>query len=291
MAIETRWTHTASPDIAKLCEESKGVCVIPVGCIEKHGLHLPLGQDIIQASAIAYEASKLETAAVFPNFHYGDVSGQSPNMPTGTVNIPYKLRNKLLLTLCEQASRWGFKKILVFNGHGGNDPWLSSFQRILANEKRDFVMAYSTVSLPALRSMGQYLEENGTGSIPELTAEDEEYLIECNKNKIFGGHACLGETAHMMGIAPEAVHLERLGIETGISNGKTDYLSKEKISIPMAWDIDYCNNYAGEDHKCNERIGKASVRFAAEKFAVSIKAFKEDETATEWFLNKWQKGW
>ena len=99
--METRWLYTTSPDLKALCEESKGVCVIPVGCVEKHGLHLPLGQDIIQASTIAYEASQLETVAIFPDFTFGDVSGGSPNIPEGTVNLRLPLRNKLLLAMCE----------------------------------------------------------------------------------------------------------------------------------------------------------------------------------------------
>jgi creatinine amidohydrolase len=290
--METRWLYTASPDLKALCEESKGVCIIPVGCVEKHGLHLPLGQDIIQASAIAYKASQLETAAVFADFTFGDVSGGSPNIPEGTVNIPLDLRNKLLLALCEQVSRWGFHKILLCNGHGGNSPWIYQFLRKMSNEKRDFVVASYMISLPAPHKMAEILLEKGSGAIPELTAEDEALLIKYHEQNMFIGHACMGETAHMMGISPESVHLERLGIESGLSNHKTDYLAKEKIQIPRGWDINYANNFAGDDPVgCNERIGKASLRIEAERFAHSIKVYKEDEKIMRWLLDEYQKGW
>ena len=48
--METRWLYVTSEELEKLRDEVKGVCVIPMGAIEKHGLHLPLGTDIIQAS-------------------------------------------------------------------------------------------------------------------------------------------------------------------------------------------------------------------------------------------------
>jgi creatinine amidohydrolase len=268
------------------------VCVIPAGCVEKHGLHLPLGQDILQASAIAYEASKLETVAVFPDFTFGDVSGQSPNTPAGTLNIPLPLRNELLLVLCEQASRWGFHKILLYNGHGGNGPWLSQFKRKMANEKRDFVVASYMISLPAPHKMAEMIIAEGRGAIPELTAEDEELLLKYHEQNMFIGHACMGETAHMMGISPESVHLDRLGIESGLSNHKTDYLSKAKIQIPRGWDINYANNFSGDDPVgCNERIGRASVRIEAERFAAALKLYKEDQNITKWLLDDYQKGW
>ena len=43
--METRWLYTTSENFPALVEASKEVCVVPLGCVEKHGLHLPLGTD------------------------------------------------------------------------------------------------------------------------------------------------------------------------------------------------------------------------------------------------------
>ena len=59
--METRWMYRTSGDLGELLEASKGVCVMPIGCVEKHGLHLPLGTDIIHSSHIAHVASQMET--------------------------------------------------------------------------------------------------------------------------------------------------------------------------------------------------------------------------------------
>ena len=50
--METRWLYNTSETLPNLCEAADKTCVIPMGCVEKHGLHLPLGQDIIQASQL-----------------------------------------------------------------------------------------------------------------------------------------------------------------------------------------------------------------------------------------------
>ncbi len=292
MAKETRWLYTASCDLDALREESKGVCVIPMGCIEKHGLHLPLGTDILQASRIAYEASQLETVTVFADYTFGDVPLASPSSPPGTITLDVSIQMELLEELCEQIARWGYKKIFIFNGHGGNVPWLGTFLRNIALKKRSYIVGSTLISLPALHQMGQELVEHGSGYIPELTKEDEELLIKNYQEKITGGHACMGETAHMMGICPEAVHFDRLGIESGLSTHVTDHISSQKIDMTLVWDFNYPNTFAGHDPVgCNERIGKASIRMASERLAEKLKIFKEDEVMPKLLLEDYQKGW
>ena len=46
--METRWLYTNSYDFPALREASAYTCLIPMGCVEKHGLHLPLGTDILK---------------------------------------------------------------------------------------------------------------------------------------------------------------------------------------------------------------------------------------------------
>ncbi|MBQ9921954.1 MAG: creatininase family protein, partial [Clostridia bacterium] len=119
--METRWLYRSSDNFAELRSESCGVCVIPMGCSEKHGLHLPVGTDIIAASDIAFKASQLETCCVFPDFTFGNITAASTHYsPDGSLVIPVKLQFELLEVLCDEISRNGFKKILVYNGHGGN---------------------------------------------------------------------------------------------------------------------------------------------------------------------------
>ena len=50
--METRWLYNTPETLLNLREVSNGTCIIPMGCVEKHGLHMPLGTDIIEASII-----------------------------------------------------------------------------------------------------------------------------------------------------------------------------------------------------------------------------------------------
>lgn len=94
--METRWLYTTSESFHALREASMDTCVIPMGCVEKHGLHLPLGTDVLEASHIAYMASQLETVTVFPDFTFGDVPCNSPTMPAGSISLPVELEMALL---------------------------------------------------------------------------------------------------------------------------------------------------------------------------------------------------
>jgi len=278
--METRWLYRTSENFHELVEASGGVCVIPMGCVEKHGLHLPLGTDIIHTSHIAYEASKLECACVFPDFTFGDIPGKMKDVPAGSICVSAETEMLLLEELCESISRWGFKKILVYNGHGGNSPWLGTFKRNLGNKNIDYILASFMIDEPVPHKMAEIILRDGSGSIPELTKEDEELLIGYHNREGFEiGHACISETAYIMGIAPDAVHLDRLGIESGKSTGKSRYFSEAGISLVSGgYNLDYPNAYAGDDpYGCNERIGKAAIRLEAERLANAIKVYKEDK--------------
>jgi len=259
-----------------------------MGCIEKHGLHLPLGTDITKGSMITYMASQIETACVFPDFTFGDVpAGKHTKRPDGTICIDVTLQMTLLETLCDEIAANGFEKILVVNSHGGNVKWLDTFSRNLGVRPHDFVFAHIKAPLVAPHVMAEILIDKGRGSIPELTAEDEDLILKYHEEGMKGGHACMGETAHMMGFAPESVHLDRLGIESGLAQpNPIKPLMDAGINVASGgWGFLYPNWYSGHDPVgCNERIGKASLRIAAEHVARGIKLYKEDE-----FLVKWHK--
>ena len=283
--METRWLYKTSSNFAKLREESKNVCVIPMGCVEKHGLHLALGTDIIMASTVAYEASQLETFCVFPDFTFGDLPCNAPieanggSMSEGNITVPVEMELQLLETLCRQISRNGYNKILIYNCHGGNNSLLNTFQRMINNKKRDFVLGIVQVETPAPHGFAKYLEAHGSGSIPELTKEDEELVIKYHKENMILGHACFGEGSFIMGIAPETMRLDLLGKESGLPTGDSAPYKRVGIDLKSSgWYLDFPNAYCGTDpYGMNERIGAASLRMEAERLAKAVKFFKEDE--------------
>ena len=290
--METRWLYVTSEELATLRDEARGVCVIPMGCVEKHGLHLPLGTDILEASGITYAASQLETVAVFPDFIFGDVPEDNPGKPLGNITVTLETQMTLLEELCEQIAKCGFKKIMIYNSHGGNFPWLQTFLRKLTNKKRDFVLVIARDEMPVPHDMAEKIKREGPEAVPELTEEDVTLLLKYHEEKMLIGHACMTETAFVMGLHPDAVHLDRLGIESGKSTHEADYLAKAGIFMKdSGWGINYPNAYTGDDPiGCNERIGRAAIRMEAERLAGVFKLYKEDENIWRWHEQE-QKGW
>ena len=277
--METRWMYHTSGTFAGLREASKGVCVIPMGCVEKHGLHMALGTDIMVADKIAYMASQIETAAVFPDYIFGDVPERRSEHTDGTVTLPVETQFLVLEQLCDQIYLNGFRKILIYNCHGGNQSWLDAFIRNLDNKNKNYVVGKVFVEEQAPHEMAKKLLRDGSGSIPEINREDEELLIKYHKENMILGHACFGEGSFMMGIAPETMRLDLLGQESGLPTGEGAAFRRAGIHVKSGgWHLDFPNAYCGHDpYGMNERIGAASLRMEAERLAAAIKFFKEDE--------------
>jgi len=277
--METRWTHHTSGTFAELREAAKETCVIPMGCVEKHGLHMALGTDIMAASRICYMASQIESVAVFPDYTFGEVAERANNHTDGTISLPVETQFLLLEQLCDQIYLNGFRKILIYNAHGGNQPWLSSFLRNIDAKNKKYAVARVFVQEQAPHVMAKKLLAEGSGSIPELTKEDEELLIKYHKENMILGHACFGEGSFIMGIAPETMRLDLLGKESGLPTGDSIPYRRAGIDVrDGGWGLDFPNAYCGTDpYGMNERIGAASLRMEAERLAKAIKFFKEDE--------------
>ena len=64
------WENLREEEFKDAIEKSKGVCILPIGCLEKHGQHMPVGTDVIQVAEIARMAAEEEDAVVFPPMYY-----------------------------------------------------------------------------------------------------------------------------------------------------------------------------------------------------------------------------
>jgi creatinine amidohydrolase len=97
--------------------------VIPLGTVEQHGPHLPVGTDAIIPITVAKRLAEKIKVLVAPPIYYGNSLSMSDMKGVFTVT-PDSLAN-LLLDLCKSFAKQGFKKIVFLNGHGGNEQVLS----------------------------------------------------------------------------------------------------------------------------------------------------------------------
>jgi mycofactocin precursor peptide peptidase len=109
--------------------------VVPLGSVEQHGHHLPLGTDTAVACAAAEAAVRsLDGVLLAPALAYG-ASGEHEGFP-GTISIGTEALTGLLVEYGRSACRWA-PRVLVVNGHGGNLDALRSAVPLLRSEGRD----------------------------------------------------------------------------------------------------------------------------------------------------------
>jgi creatinine amidohydrolase len=100
------------------------VAVLPWGATEAHNLHLPYGTDNVETERIAAEAARLAwergaRVVVLPVVPFGVNTGQL-DIPL-TVNMNPSTQLAVLRDVTRSLAGQGVQKLVVLNGHGGND--------------------------------------------------------------------------------------------------------------------------------------------------------------------------
>jgi len=100
------------------------VAILPWGATEAHNLHLPYGTDSIQSEAVAIEAAARAWDAgarclVLPTVPFG-ANAQQVDIPH-TLNLNPSTQAFLLADLVESLEAQEVPKLLILNGHGGNE--------------------------------------------------------------------------------------------------------------------------------------------------------------------------
>lgn len=90
--------------------------IVPVGALEAHGPHLPLGADQIQAEATAEALAERTHALIAPTIAYGCCSG-ARNFP-GTVSLQIADLEPFARGVFTEYGRMGVRRMLVLSGHG-----------------------------------------------------------------------------------------------------------------------------------------------------------------------------
>jgi creatinine amidohydrolase len=109
--------HMTVPEVRDLLTRTDMV-IIPVGSVEQHGLHLPLGTDyysgIERAKLIASRTDVLVAPILLP--------GQSPYHMEfeGTISLSSETIQQVIVEAAESLMRHGFKRFLILSAHGGN---------------------------------------------------------------------------------------------------------------------------------------------------------------------------
>ena len=281
------WENLREEEFEGAIAASGGVCVVPIGCLEMHGQHLPVGTDTQTCYHIAKEAAKIEPVVVFPGQYFGSVPGLQAYK--GTIDFSLELRLHMLDELCSEIARNGFKKILLLNGHGGNCATLSAFVRNTLHAKKDYLVVARNDFQYGVQRLARELRAGQ--KFPELTEEDVENVLDFSEHEYATGHACINETSIMLAIHPESVDLSRAAEITGMSTHRVDRLTQKPYALEGGcgfWLLNHPNSYEGEHiEMASANIGKVILRKRIEYQAEACKRLKEDDALLADYIERW----
>jgi creatinine amidohydrolase len=112
----TNWQDLTMPEF-EAAREALQTVIIPVGSIEEHGPHLPLGTDAFHAIEVARRVAGLRPVLVAPPVFYGVC--RSTREHPGTVSLSGDTLRALLQDLGREFHRQGLRRIIFISGHAG----------------------------------------------------------------------------------------------------------------------------------------------------------------------------
>jgi creatinine amidohydrolase/Fe(II)-dependent formamide hydrolase-like protein len=187
-------------------DRDRTLFILPVGMIEEHGPHLPVGADTFGVTYEADGAAKRVSRALpewnivmMPPIHYGHSGanrlGDMPIHP-GTYAVRQATLRSLVADVGGQVAQNGFKWIFVMNGHG------APTHNIAINEACDFVS--ETFRVTMLHLTGLFRAD---AAIQSTGARINAKYFSAAALSSFGldVHAGVGETSGMLAVRPDLV--------------------------------------------------------------------------------------
>jgi len=110
------WQDLTMPGFEALRHKTQTV-ILPMGSLEEHGPHLPLGTDTFHAIELARRVAELRPVVVAPPVFYGMC--RSTREHPGTVSISGDTLRSLLVDLGREFHRHGLRNLVFISGHAG----------------------------------------------------------------------------------------------------------------------------------------------------------------------------
>jgi creatinine amidohydrolase len=180
---EIEWRRMRADELIALAQRDP-IAIVPIGALEQHGPHLPVEVDALLGEEVALRTARLLDQAgvavtVLPMLWAG-VSEHHMSLG-GTITMSHATMAAVVGDICRSLVRQGFRRIVLFNAHGGNEAPLRAIARDLSPDLG-----------AALVQLTYWL----------AAADAVKPLLKSQSNV---GHACEAETAMMLALRPELV--------------------------------------------------------------------------------------
>jgi len=217
------------------------VAVLPVGSTEAHGYHVPYGSDAFHAGAIAERVCSQAwrqqcKVLLLPTISYG-VQGNTMGFPL-TINVQQTVLDAFVTDIINSLDHHGIRKLLIINGHGGND--FKPLMRSLSSASKVFV------------SLADWWKV-GNDRVRDIFEKS-------------GEHADELETSVNLALVGAHVHLERAG--TGhINPSRFEAINNGWVSIARPWNLFTEDSTAGDPRKATKEKGEAYLEIVVDRLA------------------------
>lgn len=244
------------PEVKEVIAQER-VVLVPVGSLEGHGPHCPIDTDTVIADGVCHRVADVipDKVVVLPPI----TIGLAPNHMdfVGTLTLSETTFIQMVYEMCSGLAYHGFKRILIINGHGGNQSALDVAARMVTNRNPGVlcgIMAYY-LTPKAMKVDQKYSEAQG------LTGSQD--------------HGGFSETSCYLAFNPEPVDLSK-AVKADIPYGSSFGFSAEDASVILMpyWSSISPMGVMGDPRQANAADGKAYLDVVVEEIVEIVKQFQ-----------------
>jgi|SRR5580658_20040 creatinine amidohydrolase len=252
-----RFEETAGFEVSDVVA-SHPLAILPLGSLEFHGPHNPLGSDSIIISGIAERVAARTCGLLFPTIQFTQCPAHTAHF-RGTMSVRPEVMTMYFADVLRNIVQLGFRKVFLLNGHDGNIGAGRGAVAQIADETKDAALLFASwwEFLPSevMKTLGMFHQANGGH-----------------------GHGGPLETSAVAAFRPDLIHLSKaqdLPEPPDLSGGAPYFLEK---STATNWP-----GYSGQVSEASAEKGKRLVEISEEGIVKLVESWlKHDEVPGSW---------
>jgi creatinine amidohydrolase len=247
------WDKLSIDEFYEARELTKGTVIVPIGCVEKHGRHLPLGTDSLCGMYICEKVCEIEPVLIYNIGNLGAVWESKHWL--GAVAIKHDTLLSVLDDLCNEFARNGCTNVILSSYHGGNGAFLQSFVRSRLEKPIKYNLYYFDERL----SRAQYAEwHKRFGKMPIY------------------GHAGIYETSLMLHAYPELVNMSKVSVEESTPKFRQKDMRSVCVYTPIDWYAECDTQWYGDPTNASKEMGEFVMSMHITNHVNAVRKIKTD---------------
>ena len=247
------WDHLTSPQLDAI-DRSTPV-ILPISATEQHGPHLPMATDRMIGEHFCAELNQVmdNEVLILPSFGIG--CSEHHTLFPGSLSMSHATFTNQMQDVFHWVSHYGFKNLVLFNSHGGNQGVGKSFLEQFGFRHPECQLVLITWWQIAATELQNIVEGGPTAT----------------------GHAGEMETSLMLLIAPHLVHSELMPAYSNLPTydwAKGSLLSAPKASLYRNFKQISPNGTMGKPRLATKEKGEAITKVVVEAFKKILVSLK-----------------